>query len=140
MPSRRAPRLLAPLCLLVLLEAALLVGLGVAFAVEIVRGSQVVGAMAFLVVFALAVAAVLALSARGLWRGRRWARSPVLTWQLFLVVLAVGWLQVEATGWAAGILAVALAVAIGLLTPGVVAATTGRGDEDEPAAPRSPRR
>jgi len=118
----------------------MLVGLGVAFAVEIVRGSQVAGAMAFLVVFALAVAAVLALSARGLWRGRRWARSPVLTWQLFLVVLAVGWLQVEATGWAAGIVAVALAVGVGLLTPGVVAATTGRGDEGEPAAPRSPGR
>ena len=106
----------------------MLVGLGVAFGAEIVGGSQVAGAMAFLVVFALGVAAVLVASARGLWRGRRWARSPVLTWQLFLIVLAAGWLSVEPTVWAAGVLAIALAIGVGLVLPSVVAATAGRGD------------
>ncbi|WP_066582689.1 hypothetical protein [Cellulomonas timonensis] len=129
MPLRRAPRLLAPICLLVLLEAALLVGLGVAFGVEIAGGSLVAGAMIFLIVFALGVAAVLVASARGLWRGRRWARSPVLTWQLFLIVLAAGWFNVEPTAWAAAILVIALAIGVGLMLPSVVAATTGRGDE-----------
>ncbi|MFI2754606.1 hypothetical protein ACGIF2_14340 [Cellulomonas sp. P22] len=125
MTARRPSRLLAAICLLVLLEAALLVGLGVAFAVELVRGAQLPAAMVFLVVFLVAVAAVLGASARGLWRGRRWARSPVVTWQLLLVVLSIGWLQVEPSAWAVAVLVGALVIVAGLVVPSVVAATTG---------------
>lgn len=131
MTARHPSRLLAAICLLVLLEAALLVGLGVAFAVELVRGAQLPAAMVFLVVFLLGVAAVLGASARGLWRGRRGARSPVITWQLLLVVLSIGWLQVEASAWAVAVLVGALVIGVGLVVPSVVAATTGAA---EPAA------
>lgn len=121
------PTALAAVCLVVLVQAALLLGLGVAWGVDLVRGaSRLPGATAFLVVFALGVAAALAASARGLWRGRRWARSPVMTWQLLLAVMAIGWLGAEPTVWAAAVLASAVVVAGGLLLPPVVAATSGR--------------
>ena len=52
----------------------------------------------FLAAFGIGVALLLLLAARGLWRGRRWARSPVIMWQILLVVLAIGWLGVGAVG------------------------------------------
>jgi len=115
-------------CLLTLLEAAAAVGLAVAWTVDLVRGVSVsVGATLFLVVFGLAVALVLAAAARGLWRGRRWARSPVMTWQVMLVVLSVGWIGADPAPWTWGVLVVALVVGVGLLLPPVVAATTAPG-------------
>lgn len=117
--------MLVVVCVLVLLEAALLVGVGIAFGTELVRGASVPGAAAFLLAFMLGVAAVLVASSRGLWQGRRWSRSPVLTWQLLLVVLAIGWLGVESTWWAGLVLVVAVVVGVGLVLPSVVAATTG---------------
>ncbi|HZL03152.1 MAG TPA: hypothetical protein VFC48_08520 [Cellulomonas sp.] len=117
--------MLVVVCVLVLLEAALLVGVGIAFGTELVRGATVPGAGAFLLAFMLGVAAVLVASSRGLWQGRRWSRSPVLTWQLLLVVLAIGWLGVESTWWAGLVLVVAVVVGVGLVLPSVVAATTG---------------
>jgi len=106
--------MLVVVCVLVLLEAALLVGVGIAFGTELVRGATVPGAGAFLLAFMLGVAAVLVASSRGLWQGRRWSRSPVLTWQLLLVVLAIGWLGVESTWWAGLVLVVAVVVGVGL--------------------------
>lgn len=124
MPARR-PRALLVVCLLVLLEAAALGGLAGAFVVDLVRGAELPGPTAFLAVFLLAVAAVLVLAARALGRGRRWARSPVLTWQLLLLVMAVGWFSAEPSPWAAAVVLVAVLVGAGLLLPSVVAATTG---------------
>jgi hypothetical protein len=127
-PHPVRPPLLAVVCLLTLLEAALAAGLGIAWAVDLVTGrADAPAATAFLALFALGIACLLAACARGLWRGRRWARSPVMTWQVLLVVLAVGWLGAEVTVWAVLVLAVALAVGVGLLLPPVVAATTGTG-------------
>lgn len=127
-PRATRPPLLAVVCLLTLLEAALAAGLGIAWAADLVTGGAAApGATAFLALFALGIACLLAACARGLWRGRRWARSPVMTWQVLLVVLAVGWLGAEVTVWAVLVLAVALAVGIGLLLPPVVAATTLTG-------------
>ena len=51
----------------------------------------------FLAAFGVGIALLLLLAARGLWRGRRWARSPVIMWQILLVVLALGWLGAEAS-------------------------------------------
>jgi hypothetical protein len=136
------PRLLAVICLLVLFEATLLAGVGIAFGAELVRGTRVPGAAAFLLVFMLGVSAVLVVSARGLWRGRRWSRSPVLTGQLLLVVLALGWLGVELTWWAFLVLVAASVVGIGLVLPSVVAATVGTGrvsGDGSPATTPSPR-
>jgi hypothetical protein len=118
---------LVVLSALVLLQAGLLVGLGSAWVVALVRGeSRLPGAAVFLALFALGVAAVLVLAVRALWSGRRWARSPIMTWQVLLVVLSVGWLGVEPALWAVGVLVGALVVGVGLLLPSVVAVTAER--------------
>jgi predicted MFS family arabinose efflux permease len=132
----RRPVPLVVLCALVLLQAGLLVGLAGAWLLDLVRGEvQLPAATIFLVLFALGVAAVLALSARGLWSGRRWARSPVMTWQVLLVVMAVGWLGADPSPWIVAVLVSALAVAVGLMLPAVVAATVERAPEP-PGGPR----
>jgi hypothetical protein len=124
---RRRPAVLAVVCGLVLVQAGLLVGLAGAWVVDLVQGrSTIPAATVFLAVFALGVAAVLVLGIRGLWSGRRWARSPVMTWQILLVVMSVGWLGVEVAPWAVGVLVSALAVGVGLVLPSVVAATAER--------------
>ena len=113
---------------LVLLEAcALVVVSGVAVA-SLVRGDAALpGAMVFFAAFCLLVALVLAQASRALLGGRRWARSPVITWQVLLGVMAVGWLGVEATVAAAAVLLVAVAITVCLLLPPAVAFTAGIG-------------
>lgn len=126
-PVTPRPRLLAVTCVLVLLESVVVAGLGIAFVVSLVRGATALAApTAFLVVFCAGVTTLLVLAARGLWAGRRWARSPVMMWQVLLVVLALGWLGQEVTAWAVAVLVVAVAVGVLLLLPPVVAATTQR--------------
>jgi hypothetical protein len=126
-PPRRRPAVLAVVCGLVLVQAGLLLGLASAWAVDLAQGqSRLPAATVFLILFALGVAAVLALGARGLWSGRRWARSPVMTWQVLLVVMSIGWLGVEVAPWAVGVLVSALVVGVGLLLPSVVAVTAER--------------
>ncbi|WNB86292.1 hypothetical protein [Cellulomonas sp. ATA003] len=106
---------------LVLLEAGLLIGLAGAWVVDLVRGaSQLPGATVFLALFAAGVAAVLVAAVRGLWSGRRWARSPIMTWQVLLVVMSVGWLGADPAAWVVAVLVVALVVAVGLLLRPVV--------------------
>lgn len=134
-PRRPAP--LVAVCALTVLEAAAFAGLGVAWLTDVVTGrAQMPGASAFLAVFALGVAALLAWGARGLWRGQRWARSLVMAWQVLLVVLSIGWLSSQVTPWAVAVLLVAVAVGVGLLLPSVVAATVpgSPGDAGEPRA------
>lgn len=134
------PPLLPVVCLLVLVEALAFAGLAVAWLVDLVRnGAELPGAVVFLVVFCLGIAALLGFSARGLWNGRRWARSPVITWQVLLVVLALGWLGVEVTAWAVAVVLVALVVGVGLLLPSVVAATARTGGADAQDGPRAAR-
>ena len=80
--------MLLAVCCLVVLEAAAFAGLGLAVGAELLRGRATMpGATAFLAVCGLGIAALLGLSARGLWHGRRWARSPVLMWQILLLSL-----------------------------------------------------
>jgi len=125
--ANRRPAVLAVLCVLVVLQAGALVGMAVAFVTDLVRGvSELPGATVFLAVFALGVAAVLVLAARGLWAGRRWARSPVMTWQVLLVVMSVGWFSADPAWWVVAVLLSALVVGVGLLLPPVVAATVDR--------------
>ncbi|WP_449385588.1 hypothetical protein [Cellulomonas soli] len=124
MNDPRRPALLVAVCTLVLVEVAALAGLGAVFGLQLVRGdASTPGATVFLALFCWGVAAVLALCARGLWRGRRWARSPVMTWQIMLVVLALGWFGVEASWWSAAVVVVAVLVGTGLVLPPVVAVT-----------------
>ena len=128
----RRPVPLLVVCLLVTLEAAAFLGLGVAWTVDVLRGTATMpGASLFLAAFGVGIALLLLLAARGLWRGRRWARSPVIMWQILLVVLAIGWLGAEPTAWAVLVLVVAVAVGGGLLLPTVVAVTARRQDVPE---------
>lgn len=135
-PSVTRPAVLAAACLVVLLQAAVLIGLGGAWARDLLGGvSEIPGATLFLIAFAVGIAALLIASARALWRGRRWARSPVITWQILLIAMSIGWLGVERTGWAVAVLVSALLVAIGLLLPSVVAATSGRAPMPDGGSP-----
>ncbi|WP_421740904.1 hypothetical protein [Cellulomonas sp.] len=128
----RRPVALLVVCLLVTLEAAAFLGLGVAWTVDVLRGTATMpGASLFLAAFGAGIALLLLLAARGLWRGRRWARSPVIMWQILLVVLAIGWLGAEPTAWAVLVLVVAVAIGVGLLLPAVVAVTARRQDAAE---------
>ena len=128
----RRPVALLVVCLLLTVEAAAFLGLGVAWTVDVLRGTATMpGASLFLAAFGVGIALLLLLAARGLWRGRRWARSPVIMWQILLVVLAIGWLGAEPTAWAVLVLVVAVAVGGGLLLPAVVAVTARRQDVPE---------
>jgi hypothetical protein len=125
--SDRRPALLLVVCVLLTVEAAAFLGLGVAWIADVVRGvASMPAASLFLAAFGLGIAALLLLAARSLWRGRRWARSPVIMWQILLVVLAVGWLGAEPSVWAVAVLVVALVIGVGLLLPPVVAVTGRR--------------
>ena len=137
MPSRPAPetpaehaptdrpRALTALLVGVALEALALAVGGVLVLVELVTGrAQSVGVSLFLVAFALGVATLLVASARGLLQGRRWARSPVATWQILQVVVTVSSLQVGVTPWVVVALVLALAVLVLLMLRPVVEATT----------------
>ncbi|WP_456846524.1 hypothetical protein [Cellulomonas sp. P5_C6] len=128
----RRPALLLAVCLLVTLEAAAFLGLGIAWATDVVRGAATLPAASlFLAAFGVGIALLLLLAARGLWRGRRWARSPVIMWQILLVVLALGWLGAQTSAWAVVVLVVATLVGVGLLLPPVVAVTARRQDPVE---------
>jgi hypothetical protein len=127
--TERRPAVLLVVCLLVTVEAAAFLGLAVAWTADVVRGAATMPAASlFLAAFGAGVALFLLLAARGLWRGRRWARSPVIMWQVLLVVLAVGWLQAEPTAWAVVVLVVAALIGVGLVLPSVVATTARHPD------------
>lgn len=87
----------------VLVEVTALVGLAGWWLVELVGGhSSSVGVALFLVAFALGVAAVLLGSVRALRARHRWARGPVMTWQLLQGATAVAVLQAVATAAGSG--------------------------------------
>ena len=94
---------------LLVLQGAALAGYALVVLVQAVRGDRatLLGA-ALLAVLLVAWGAGLGLAARGLWDGRRWARSPVVVTELLL--LAVGIPLVQGAGRAAGIVLVVVAV------------------------------
>ncbi|GIG25963.1 hypothetical protein [Cellulomonas denverensis] len=122
-PATR-PTAVVVLCALLLVEVAALAVAAVASVVFLVRGSELPGPLAFMAVMAALVAVVLVAAARSLWRGgARWARSPVMFWQILLIVLALGWMGVEASGWTVLVLLLAAGSAVALLLKPVVAWT-----------------
>lgn len=125
-----APGPVRALAGLVLLEALALAAITVALVVALVRGTSMPGPVVFLTLLALGIAAVLGGAARALLQGERWGRAPVMTVQILLVVLAVGWLGVEVAAWSVGVLVLAVAVGGLLVTPTVVAWTTVGARED----------
>jgi hypothetical protein len=94
---------------LALLEALPLLGLAVVYLGELVTSrATVVRNAVMLVVLLGAIGVGLVLVARGLLAGRRWARSPAVTWQILL--LAVAWYVGSAGHVLAGLAVAALAV------------------------------
>ncbi|MEV7972663.1 hypothetical protein [Cellulomonas sp. NPDC089187] len=122
-PATR-PTAIAVLCALLAVEIAALVAAAIAAIVQWVRGSDLPGPLAFMAVIAVLSALVLGAATRSLWRGgARWARSPVMFWQILLIVLSLGWMGVDGSLWTAAVLALALVAAITLVRKPVVAWT-----------------
>ena len=115
----RPPRSLRRAAGLVLLQAAALLVLGVAYAVSGVLGSPE-NRVATVLAGLLAAVVGLALVAvgRGLGRGRAWALSPSVVTQVFVVVVAVGLLQGGVLLVAVPLLVLAAAVLWSLATSG----------------------
>jgi len=132
--ASRVPAFLRALVIGVLIEVIGLLAFAVVLLGELLTGgSSSVGVSLFLVLFLLGVAWALVASCRALLAGRRSGRGPVVTWQLFQIVGSVA-----ATGTGTGItvtggwVALVIAVVVGglLMTPSVVAATSGTGSAD----------
>ncbi|MFP3714864.1 hypothetical protein [Puerhibacterium sp. TATVAM-FAB25] len=122
------PGALRALLVAVVLEALVLTVAAVVVAVEAIGGgSDSVAMSVFLVVFALGMAWALLAAGRVLRAGRHGGRSVIMTWQIFQAVVAASMLASGATAavlGGVGLLALAVAVAVLLLTPSVVRATT----------------
>jgi hypothetical protein len=80
-------------------------------------------------VFCLLVVGVLAACGRALWRGQRWARAPVVTLQL-LILLALAIPALQAGGWWLGapLVVVSVVAGGGLFLPSAVEHTDGRAN------------
>ena len=108
---------------LTLLEALPALGLAALYLGELVTSRATVVRNAIMLFVMLgAVGVWLVLVARGLLAGRRWARSPAVTWQILL--LAVAWYVVQSGHLLAGLGVVAVAVVT------AVAAVRGTPVED----------
>jgi len=130
--SRRRRPLVVAVCAVVVFEAALLVGVAGGYLVSIARGSsEAPGTAAGIAAFGVVLAAALLCCALALWRGRRWARGPVFTWQALQGATAVSLLSGEQWPTALAVLVVALTGAVLLLLLPVVAATTGSGSAED---------
>ncbi|GAA1641747.1 hypothetical protein [Georgenia ruanii] len=106
------PAPLAAALLAVVLEAAALLGMAVAFLLDVVRGLVVdVSTTVAMAVFFVGLALLLIVGGRALWRRRRWGRGPVITWQLLQAVVAVA---------TAGALPIYLVVLLILVSVGVI--------------------
>ena len=127
----RSPALRAVVAAVVV-EAVLLAAVALFFGAEIVLGDDRaiadVGTAAAIAVLALLIGAFLAFCARALWRRRRWARGPVVTWQLLTVLGVVPSLGGERWWPAALVLLLCVVAGGGLFLPRVVAETTGDSD------------
>lgn len=111
----------------VAVEALLLVGVAGVFLFALGTDREIdARASIATAVFALSFAVLLGAAARGLLRRQRWARAPVITVQLLvLLALAVPLLQ-AGTWWAGvGLVVLALTAGAGLFVPSVVEHTRG---------------
>lgn len=125
--TARVPLAVRVACVLVWLQALLALAAASALVTDLVRGTQLAGATAALIVIALGVAAALAGAGVALLRGgRRWARSPVFTVQFLVGLLAVAAWGTAPSPWPAVALGLAVIVVVALLTRAAVAWTVPR--------------
>jgi len=80
----------------------------------------------FVMVFGGGMGAVLTIMLRNIARGKRWARGPLITWQLFQLAVAVPLLQGSTPWIGAALLVLAVAVTVAMFTPSVLRVTTDR--------------
>jgi len=80
----------------------------------------------FVLVFGGGMGLMLAVMLRNLSRGKRWARGPLVTWQLFQIAVAVPLLQGSTPWIGIALLLLAAVVLVGMFTPTVLALTTDR--------------
>lgn len=122
-PAAR-PTAVVVLCGLLVLEVIALAVAAVASVVVVVRGSDLPGPLVFMAVVAVGIGLLLVAALRAVWRGgQRWARSPVMFWQVLLIVLSLGWMGVEASLWTVLVLLVAAVSAVTLVLKPTVAWT-----------------
>ncbi|MEH3076522.1 MAG: hypothetical protein PGN11_07535 [Quadrisphaera sp.] len=111
MTSGKRPTALVVAVAAVAVEVVALAAVVVFYGIELTRAEDPTGAVATAVLLA-ALAVGLALCTRALLAGRRWARAPLLTWQLFQVVLTAPlFLRPQ---WPVAVVFVLLAVAAGV--------------------------
>lgn len=122
----RSPVLVAVVAA-VALEAALLFGVAGFYVARASGASDALGAVVAAALIAL-IGSFLLASARGLWRGQRWARAPVVTWQLLQLVVAVQLLSGPQWWLGAGLALLSVVAAGGLFVPSVVRQTTGQAE------------
>jgi Na+-driven multidrug efflux pump len=126
-PERSGNRLGLLVAALVALESALLIVAAVALLVNAVtsdRGDP--AAPIALAAIALFIGVGLAICVRGVLRGLRWTRGPVLTWQLLQA--GVGMPLSTSGAWWAGAPLLAVSVVVGVLIAGrhVITETSDR--------------
>jgi len=80
----------------------------------------------FVLVFGGGMGLILTVMLRNLSRGKRWARGPLVTWQLFQLAVAVPLLQGSTPWIGIALLILAAVVLVGMFTPTVLALTTDR--------------
>ena len=126
MAAARPPAALLVVVAAVALEAVVLLVVAAVYVVALVRlGTVDVLFAGLTVVLAVAVAVGLLACARGLLRGRRWARAPAITWQLLQSAVVAPALGTAFGPGAAALLVLAATVVVGLLLPPVARATAG---------------
>ncbi|BCT76781.1 hypothetical protein SCMU_26230 [Sinomonas cyclohexanicum] len=142
MPVPR-PWTLIVLVAIVLLEAAVLAGFAVFYALALAAGDAATspGGAAFTLVLLAAFAAWLASAAVFLWRGRRWPRSAVLVAQLFALTIGVPTLTSGVVSFGLAVLVPAVAALFLLFERRVLAVTQGtarRHPQQGPGEPGGP--
>lgn len=126
----RPPLALVVACLVVAVEALALIVLALRLVIGVISGAaELTGPT---LVMALMFAALAALQLAGAWalfRGRRWGRGPVITWQLLLIAIGISQAVVLPV-WATVLCIVLPLVAItGVLLPAATAWTVDAGSQ-----------
>ena len=125
----RPSRLLAGVIALVGLEALLLLVAAAVVLVELARSSAAdPGAAAATALLAVLLAVLLLSCARGLRSGRRWARGPVMTWQVLQILVVLSGALAGQLWLAAALVGASVFAAVVLVLPAVVAETGTGGD------------
>lgn len=122
----RARPLMGALALVALQVVALVVVTGSGL-VTLVRGATSVSTTWGVLLFALVMAAVLALLGRAVAQGRGWARGPLITVELLAIFAGISTLRESLALEGVALALPAVVIVVLLFFPGVTAATTSEG-------------